>query len=92
LAHYVFIVKDNQPTLAEDIRLTFENREAPDYSELYTLAHAYLKPSSIRTSIHLNDYLDFPFVGQIFAIQHHTIDKKIDKQTKEITYEGLPRD
>jgi predicted transposase YbfD/YdcC len=36
LAHYVFIAKDNQPSLAEDIRLAFENRQAPDYSEPYT--------------------------------------------------------
>lgn len=30
-AHYVFTVKDNQPTLAQDIRLAFENRQATDY-------------------------------------------------------------
>ena len=30
LAHYVFIAKDNQPSLAEDIRLAFANRKAPD--------------------------------------------------------------
>jgi len=47
LAHYVFIAKDNQPTLAEDIRLNFENREAPDYSEPYTLAHGRLESRSI---------------------------------------------
>ena len=29
-AHYVFIAKDNQPTLAEDIRLAFADRKAPD--------------------------------------------------------------
>ena len=27
LAHYVFIAKDNQPTLAQDIRLAFEDRK-----------------------------------------------------------------
>ena len=29
LAHYVFTAKDNQPTLAQDIRLAFENHQAP---------------------------------------------------------------
>ena len=86
LAHYVFIAKDNQPTLAEDIRLTFKNREAPDYSEPYTLAHGRLESRSIWTSTRLNDYLDFPFVGQIFSIQRHTIDKKTGKESKEIAY------
>ena len=33
LAHYVFIAKDNQLTLAQDIRLAFENRQTPDFSE-----------------------------------------------------------
>jgi len=82
LAHYVFIAKDNQPTLAEDIRLNFENREAPDYSEPYTLAHGRLESRSIWTSTRLNDYLDFPFVGQIFAIQRHTVDKKQAKNER----------
>ena len=41
LAHYVFIAKDNQPTLAQDIRLAFEQRKAPDYSEPYTPPRAW---------------------------------------------------
>jgi len=85
-AHYVFIAKDNQPTLAEDIRLVFEGRQEPDYSEPYTLAHGRLESRSIWTSTKLNDYLDFPFVGQVFAIQRHTTDKKTGKETKEMAY------
>jgi predicted transposase YbfD/YdcC len=30
LGHYVFITKDNQPSIAEAIRLAFESRSAPD--------------------------------------------------------------
>ena len=33
LAHYVFIAKDNQPSLLEDIRLVFADRKTPDDSE-----------------------------------------------------------
>jgi predicted transposase YbfD/YdcC len=86
LAHYVFIAKDNQPTLAQDIRLAFENRKAADFSEPYTLAHGRIESRSIWTSTLLNDYLDFPFVGQIFAIHRHTIDKKSGKETNDIAY------
>jgi predicted transposase YbfD/YdcC len=86
LAHYVFIAKDNQPSLAEDIRLAFENRQAPDYSEPYTLVHGRIESRSIWTSTELNNYLEFPFVGQIFAIQRHTIDKKSGKETNDIAY------
>ena len=86
LGHYVFIAKDNQPSLAEAIRLAFENRGTPDYSEPITLAHGRLESRSIWISIQINDYLDFPFVGQIFAIQRHTVIKKTGKETDEIAY------
>lgn len=85
-AHYVFIAKDNQPSLAEDIRLAFAHRKAPDYREPYTLAHGRIESRSIWTSTLLNDYLEFPFAGQIFAIQRHTINKKSGEETHEIVY------
>ena len=86
LAHYVFIAKDNQLTLAQDIRLAFEKRQTPDFSEAYTVAHGRIESRSIWTSTLLNDYLDFPFVGQIFAIHRHTINKKSGKETNDIAY------
>jgi len=85
-AHYVFTAKDNQPSIEQAIRLVFENRGAPDYSEPLTLAHGRLESRSIWTSTALNDYLDFPFVGQVFAIERHIIIKKTGKETREIAY------
>jgi len=32
-AHYLFIAKDNQPTLAQDLRLFFRDRGEPDFRE-----------------------------------------------------------
>jgi len=84
--HYVFIAKDNQPSLAEAIRLAFENRGTPDYSEPVNLAHGRLESRSIWTSTQLNAYLDFPFVGQIFAIQRYTRIKNTGKETHEMAY------
>lgn len=85
-AHYVLIAKDNQPSLAEAIRLMFELRGTPDYSEPPTLAHGRIESRSIWTSTALNEYLDFPFVGQVFAIQRHTIKKTTGKESLEIAY------
>jgi predicted transposase YbfD/YdcC len=85
LAHYVFIAKDNQPSLAKDIRLAFEHRQAPD-SEPYALAHGRIESRSIWTSTVLNNDLEFPSVGQIVAIQRHAIDKKSGEETHEIAY------
>ena len=86
LAHYVFTAKDNQLTLARNIRLAFEHRKAADFSEPYTVAHGRIESRSIWTSTLLNDYLDFPFVSQIFVIHRHTINKKSGKETNDITY------
>lgn len=72
-AHFVFTVKNNQPTLLEDIRLLFEDRGEPDFSEPTTLVHGRIESRSIWTSTKLNDYLNFPCVSQAFAIQRHAI-------------------
>jgi predicted transposase YbfD/YdcC len=85
-AHYLFTVKDNQPTLAADIRLHFAERGEPDFREPLTLQHGRLETRAIWTSTALNDYLDFPHVGQVFAIERHTIEKKTGKTSTEIVY------
>jgi predicted transposase YbfD/YdcC len=85
-AHYLFIAKDNQPTLAADIRLHFANRGEPDFREPLSLTHGRLEARAIWTSTALNDYLDFPHVGQVFVIERQRIDKKTGKHSTEIVY------
>jgi predicted transposase YbfD/YdcC len=85
-AHYLFTVKDNQPTLAADIRLHFAERGEPDFREPLTLQHGRLETRAIWTSTALNDYLDFPHVGQVFAIARHTIEKKTGKTSTDVVY------
>jgi predicted transposase YbfD/YdcC len=83
-AHYLFIAKDNQPTLQADIRLLFEQRAAPQFCEPLTLEHGRLESRRIWTSTRLNDYLDFPHVGQVFLIERQRIEKKTGKESTEI--------
>lgn len=78
-AHYVFTVKANQPGLLEDIRLLFENRGTPDYQEEAVISHGRFEQRVIWTSDKLNGYLNFPDVGQVFAIERQRIDKKTGK-------------
>ncbi|MBK1725241.1 ISAs1 family transposase [Thiocystis violacea] len=67
-AHYVFIAKDNQPTLIADIRLHFAERGEADFREPLNLEHGRLESRAIWTSTALNDDLDFPLTGQVVAI------------------------
>jgi predicted transposase YbfD/YdcC len=85
-AHYLFTVKDNQPTLLCDIRRCFEDRGPPHFQEPLTLAHGRLESRSIWTTTRLNGYLDFPCVGQVFAIERQSTEKKTGKTSTETIY------
>ncbi len=85
-AHYLFTAKDNQPTLLDDIRLLFEARGEPDFREPFTLEHGRLESRAIWTTTRLNDYLNFPYVGQAFLIERQRIEKKTGKHSTEIVY------
>ena len=75
-AHYHFTVKGNQPALESDIALLFETRGAPDFVEVTPPDHGRIETRSIWCSTALNDYLDFPHVGQVFMIERESINKK----------------
>lgn len=84
-AHYHFTVKGNQPSLLADLVLYFEGRNEPDAVSVDS-DHGRIETRKIWTSIELNDYLDFPWVGQAFAIERERIDKKTGKVSKETAY------
>jgi predicted transposase YbfD/YdcC len=82
-AHYHFTVKSNQPTLERDIALHFARRTAPDFAEAPTLAHGRIETRRIWSSSALNDYLDFPHVGQVFLIEREVLVKKTGQRRCE---------
>jgi predicted transposase YbfD/YdcC len=83
-AHYHFTVKGNQPTLQENIRLLFAQRGRAHHSEISPPEHGRIETRRIWCSTLLNDYLDFPHVGQVFLIEREAIDKKSGDQRSEI--------
>lgn len=85
-AHYHFTVKNNQPTLRQDIALFFENRQTPDVIDLTPPDHGRIETRKIWTTTELNSYLDFPHVGQAFVIERESIEKKTGKRTHEVVY------
>ena len=82
--HYHFTVKGNQPTLEADIALLFQTRGEADFVEDAKLEHGRIETRRIWCSTALNDYLDFPEVGQVFMIERESINKKTGVTTTEI--------
>ena len=85
-ADYHFTVKNNQPTLREDIALFFENRQKPDFIDHTPPDHGRIETRKIWTTTALNQYLDFPHVGQAFVIERESIEKKTGEHTHEVVY------
>ena len=82
----LFIARDNPPTLLADIGLHFAMRGEPDFREPLRLKHGRLESRAIWTSTALNNYLNFPHVGQVFVIERQRIDKKTGKTSTEVVY------
>lgn len=81
--HYHFTVKGNQPELQRDIALLFETRGAPDFVEVTPPDHGRIETRRIWCSAELNDYLDFPHVGQVSLIERESLYKKTGVLTRE---------
>jgi len=79
-------VKNNQKEVRQDIETQFENRGEPDFSEDVNIAHGRIEVRKIWTTTELNDYLEFPGVGQAFAIERHVIHKKTGKTSCELVF------
>mgnify|MGYP003394080146 CR=1 FL=1 len=85
-AHYHFTVKGNQKSLREDIAFWFQDRQEPDFIQCTPPDHGRIEIRKIWTTSELNGYLNFPHVGQAFAIERQFIDKKSGKISGEIVY------
>ncbi|MGH8754924.1 MAG: ISAs1 family transposase [Burkholderiales bacterium] len=86
-AHYHFTAKGNQKHLLEDIALHFDSRDCkPDFTTTDGADHGRIETRNIWVTSDLNDYLDFPHVGQAFMIERITLHKKSAKRSREIAY------
>ena len=85
-AHYHFTVKGNQKSLLEDIAFWFQDRQEPDFIQCTPPDHGRIELRKIWTTSELNGYLNFPHIGQAFAIERQFIDKKSGKISGETVY------
>jgi len=84
-AHYMFTVKGNQPGLKADIEQLEMEKRRPDY-ETTEKGHGRLETRRIWVSSALNDYLDFPYVGQVICIQRQVYQCKKKTERIETVY------
>lgn len=68
-ADYCLTVKKNQPQLKEDIDTLFNASSSPPQHQTTEKAHGRLEIRRIWTSTELNDYVDFPYCGQVARIE-----------------------
>lgn len=85
-AHYHFTVKGNQPGVLQDLELYFRDRGKPHFVEHTPPDHGRIETRKIWTTSELNDYLDFPHVGQAFVVERHAHDKKSGASSVEVAY------
>jgi predicted transposase YbfD/YdcC len=86
-AHYHFTVKGNQKHLLEDITYYFDNlNQEPNHITTDGVDHGRIETRKIWSTTNLNEYLNFPYVGQVFMIERITINKKSGKNHSDVAY------
>lgn len=86
-AHYHFTVKGNQKNLLAETAFHFDQRTCPpDHSTCDSPDHGRIETRHIWVTSTLNDYLNFPHVGQAFKIERLTQHKKSGRQSREVAY------
>ena len=85
-AHYHFTVKGNQKQLLEETVFYFDNSDrAPNFTTTDG-EHGRIETRNIWVTTHLNDFLNFPHVGQSFMVERITINKRSGKKSREVAY------
>ena len=72
--------------IGQDLELYFRDRKNPQFIEQSPPDHGRIETRKIWTTTELNNYIDFPHVGQAFIIERHCIEKKSGKCSLEIAY------
>jgi predicted transposase YbfD/YdcC len=93
---YIWVVKDNQSQLRADIATWFQPENCvkgfspgvKDFQSARSVdkAHGRREERSLTTSSMLNEYLDWPHVGQVFELQRRTTEMATGVVQQETVY------
>ena len=94
--HYLWTVKDNQPALKAEIAHLFAPQQCPpgtsplptDFhpATSYSYGHGRFEQRTLTASAMLKDYLDWPYVEQVFKLETTRLSLPSGKRTHEIHY------
>jgi predicted transposase YbfD/YdcC len=95
---YVWIAKDNQPQLKDDIAHLFAPQQCPpatsplptDFQTVtrHSYGHGRYETRTITTSSMLKDFLDWPYLQQVFKLEYRVLHLKTG-QVQTQTHYGL---
>ncbi len=87
---YVLVVKDNQPTLREDIATLFSQprvvAETITAAQTITLHGQRIEVRTLQASSALVEYCDWPGLQQVFRRERHVTHKKTGTSTHEVEF------
>ncbi len=95
--HYIWYAKGNQSQLEEDIRLWFEPEPEPrpghgrvpkdfESAETCNKGHGRIDQRKITVSSQLNDFLDWPFLKQVFMLERRVTITKTEETKESVIY------
>jgi len=94
---YIWLAKGNQPQMEEDIRLWFEPDPDPipgmaylpkDFETTQTVnkGHGRLEQRTLTTSSQLKDFLDWPYLEQVFKLERRFTSLKTGEVQGQVVY------
>jgi predicted transposase YbfD/YdcC len=94
---YIWLAKGNQPQIENDIRLWFEPDPSPipgqsylpkDFETTQTVnkGHGRLEQRTLTVSSQLQDFLDWPYLQQVFKLERKFTSLKTGKVQEQVVY------
>jgi len=94
---YIWFAKGNQPQIEEDIRLWFEPDIQPipgigcppkDFETVQKTnkGHGRLETRTLTVSSQLQDFLDWPYLAQVFQLKRRTVFLKTGQIQEQVVY------
>lgn len=94
---YIWLAKGNQPQIEQDIRLWFEPDPTPIPGQSYVpkdfettqkvnKGHGRLEQRTLTVSSQLQDFLDWPYLQQVFKLERKFTFLKTNKVQEQVVY------